>query len=541
MLLLPITPVGYVSMKNELFFAWFVIAVGLCFCQPNSGLGQDRPNPSGTVKVILLAGQSNMQGHGVVDLDHAQHYNGGKGILNSLLADEQKKELVAHAHDENGNWITRDDVFIRYQTSDGLKSGGLSVGFTGHSGKHHIGPEFQFGHLLGDYFDEPVLLIKTAWGGKSLQTDFRPPSAGGTVGPFYKQMIQEYQTGIKNISTEFPQLSGKEIELCGFVWMQGWNDMVDQTARDEYQQNLIHLINDVRDELESPGLPVVVGELGNGGKKANNNMLQFRKSQQRACAIYPFVGNVEFVRTAQFARDKQDSPNVGHLHHWFGNAESYFLIGDALGKSMIRLLQWQNKKRVLILGDSISMGYGPTVAKQLADLAFVVRPRNQNGGPENCAGTIHGVKRIDDWLQMGGGNWDIIHFNFGLHDLKHVKPDGKNSNDANDPPQADLVAYEKNLREIVAKLETTGATLIYCTTTPYPAGVKPFRDPASAQQYNAVAKRIMLEHDIQINDLHAFANGRLEKIQQPVNVHFSKEGSAELGKFVAEKIRAALE
>ena len=126
-----------------------------------------------------------------------------------------------HIVDANGDWIVRDDVFIRYQTKEELKTGGLSIGFTGYGGKHHIGPEFQLGHLAGDAYDEPVLLIKTAWGGKSIHKDFRPPSAGGTTGEFFTKMLAEYREALAKLSDEFPHLAKRKPVLGGFVWFQG--------------------------------------------------------------------------------------------------------------------------------------------------------------------------------------------------------------------------------------------------------------------------------------------------------------------------------
>jgi hypothetical protein len=182
-----------------------------------------------------------------------------------------------------------------------------------------------------------VLLIKTAWGGKSLYRDFRPPSAGGTTGAYYLKMVSEVQEGLTQMDSEFPALSGREHRIRGFVWFQGWNDMFDPQARAEYETNLHHLIHDVRREWKQPALPIVIGELGNGGAKAGKNMLELRKAQAAAAARADYRDTVAFVPTAAFARPKQDSPNVGHGHHWFGNAESYFLIGDALGQAMLRL------------------------------------------------------------------------------------------------------------------------------------------------------------------------------------------------------------
>lgn len=200
------------------------------------------------------------------------------------------------------------------------------------------------------------------------------------------------------------------------------------------------------------------------------------------------------------------------------------------------------KPRVLILGDSISIGYTKAVQEILKDEAVVIRPTRGKNRPENCAGTINGVKQIDRWLKIDGGNWDVIHFNFGLHDLKRVMPGTiKNSNDPKHPRQSEPDQYEKHIREIVGKLKKTGAKLIFATTTPVPeGGVKPHRDIQDAGRYNEIAGRVAKEHGASINDLYGFALPRLKKIQRPVNVHFTPEGSKLLAGEVAKAIRAAL-
>jgi hypothetical protein len=291
------------------------------------------------VKVFLLAGQSNMEGQGVVDLDHPKYYNGGKGILNRVMQDPKFAKRFPHLKDKQGNWAVRDDVWVRFKVKSGIKRGGLTIGFTGYEGEHHIGPEFQFGHVVGAHFDEPVLLIKTAWGGKSLFQDFRPPSSGGEIGPYYKQMLAEIREALASAATDFPALDGRKLEIAGFVWFQGWNDMFNESARAEYEQNLVNLIKDIRNELDRPKLPIIIGELGNLGPKAGKSMLAIRQAQAAAAARPEFKGTVRFVPTTQFARPKEQSPNVGHGHHWFGNAESYFLIGDALGRAMVELVK----------------------------------------------------------------------------------------------------------------------------------------------------------------------------------------------------------
>ena len=294
----------------------------------------------GRIKVFLLAGQSNMEGQAVVDLDHEKYYNGGRGILTTVMAQPANVARYAHLRDPAGNWTVRDDVFVREVIREGKKvlHGGLSIGYTGYGDSHHFGPELQIGHRLGDRFAQPVLLIKTAWGGKSLHRDFRPPSAGGKTGEYYTKMLSDYHDGLKRIAEEFPDLAGSRPELSGFIWFQGWNDMFDEQARAAYEQNLVHLVSDLRKDLGSPGLPVVVGELGNGGKDAGKSMQVIRAAQAAACKRPELGGNVRFVKTTSFARPAKESPNVGHGHHWFGNAESYFLIGDALGAAMVELL-----------------------------------------------------------------------------------------------------------------------------------------------------------------------------------------------------------
>ncbi len=199
------------------------------------------------------------------------------------------------------------------------------------------------------------------------------------------------------------------------------------------------------------------------------------------------------------------------------------------------------KKKVLLLGDSISIGYTPYVQEALRDVAVVVRPMRGKKA-ENCAGTTYGAKEVKRWLALEGGGWDVVHFNFGLHDLKRVDAKtGKASANPEDPRQAEPAVYEKQLRAIVAALKETKAKLIFATTTPVPAGrVRPHRDPADPPRYNAIARKIMEEHGVAVNDLHAFALPRLKEIQIPVNVHFTKDGSRQLAGEVVRHVREAL-
>lgn len=288
-----------------------------------------RAAPKPTI-AFILAGQSNMEGQGVVEMDHPIFYNGGKGNLVWSMKNSKSAKMMRHLRDKNGEWVVRDDVSISFKDKRETRTGKLSIGYTGYGGKSHIGPELQFGHVVGDLYDQPVLLIKTAWGGKSLNKDFRPPSAGGTVGPYYEMMVAEVRAALAH----HQKLTGQQVELAGFVWMQGWNDLFDESARNSYADNLGHLASDVRREFDTPRLPFVVGELGNGGPKAAANMLALRQAQKVGTEQ---IENAVFVPTTDFARPADMSPNVGHGHHWFGNAESYFLVGNALGHATVKL------------------------------------------------------------------------------------------------------------------------------------------------------------------------------------------------------------
>jgi len=197
---------------------------------------------------------------------------------------------------------------------------------------------------------------------------------------------------------------------------------------------------------------------------------------------------------------------------------------------------------VLILGDSISIGYTLPVRKLLEGKANVFRPMTADGrGPANCSGTTAGAKQIDAWL--AGRKWDVIHFNWGLHDLKHVTApgDGKPSDKPGDPVQATVEQYAGNLEIIVGKLKATGARLIFATTTPVAPGTRsPLREPDAPSRYNAAARKIMDANGIRVNDLFAFCEPQLAKLQMPKNVHFTLEGSAALAKQVAAAIEAEL-
>ena len=197
--------------------------------------------------------------------------------------------------------------------------------------------------------------------------------------------------------------------------------------------------------------------------------------------------------------------------------------------------------RVLLIGDSISMGYTLPVRELLKGKANVHRI------PENGSATGVGLAKLDAWLGAGSPahqppysqpppRWDVIHFNWGLHDLKHWKD---NKLDLAGPQVTPVEQYEENLRDLVKRLKATGAKLVWASTTPVPEG-SGGRVAADEVKYNEAAARVMKAEGVAIDDLHAVASARLAEVQRPNNVHFSTAGSLALAEKVAESIRAQL-
>lgn len=190
--------------------------------------------------------------------------------------------------------------------------------------------------------------------------------------------------------------------------------------------------------------------------------------------------------------------------------------------------------RVLLIGDSISIGYTVPVRELLKGKANVHRIP-ENGGP-----TTRGLEKLSAWL--GTSKWDVIHFNWGLHDLKYVGAKGdliQNVTDAGSHPQVLLPDYEKNLAELVTRLKASGAKLIWCSTTPVPEGAKG-RVPGDEVKYNEAAARVMAAAGIRTDDLFTHAQAKIKEIQRPADVHYTTEGSRYLGTKVAAEIEAAL-
>ena len=284
----------------------------------------------GPVKVFILAGQSNMEGKAAA------------GTLDPVIADPKTREKFKHLK-TGGKWTVRDDVWVTFlcKTVKGPKSafplhGPLTVGFGSDKTVRDaankkivvagFGPELGFGHVMGNHFNEQVLLIKAAWGGRSVKRTFRPPSAmpgeaeikqafeqakvknpdttlaevRASYGRDYRAMIAEVRKVVGDIKKYFPAYDEKQgYEIAGLVWFQGWNDGCG-AGNPHYAEQMAHFIRDVRKEFKVPGMPVVIGELGIDGAAPIGWIETFRKQQAAVAAMGEFKNNVRLARTAQF-------------------------------------------------------------------------------------------------------------------------------------------------------------------------------------------------------------------------------------------------
>lgn len=308
-----------------------------------------------TVQVFILAGQSNMEGHGKVEMGRNPQWTkgaegipreikGGIGCLRSLATDLETNKEYGKFLGSDGKWIERDDVYI-YTTTSGKPKGKLSVGF----GKGHwFGPELGFGWEVGDHLDEPALIIKCAWGGKDLAVDFRPPSSGGTdiakgkrePGVYYRKMMDIVRERLASFETDFPELKGYKPSFAGFGWHQGWNDGCNDQAAAEYEKNMANFIRDVRNDLGVPDLPFVIANTGQNGMETKGRFQVVCDAQMAMGdpAKYPaFKGTVASVDTRSFKAD-EDRAVSGMGYHWNHSGESHFKVGDAMGRAMVKLL-----------------------------------------------------------------------------------------------------------------------------------------------------------------------------------------------------------
>lgn len=197
--------------------------------------------------------------------------------------------------------------------------------------------------------------------------------------------------------------------------------------------------------------------------------------------------------------------------------------------------------KVLIIGDSISIGYTPYVMQKMAGKVSVSRPKNADGSIINCGSTKAGVAKVKNWI--GDEYWDVIHFNFGLHDIAYRHPDSEeqgNRDKVNGSLSVTPLEYLENIEYIVKALKETRAELIWASTTVVPPG-EAGRFEGDEIKYNAIAAEVMLKYGIHINDLHTVSsNLGTEMFIGPGNVHYTAIGSEILAGHVVNAIAKVL-
>lgn len=297
------------------------------------------------VKIYLLVGQSNMQGKAEVEGEKSN-------TLRHMVQNDPKKEFQSLVK-KDGGWVEREDVWIHYDLFPwgGLRHGPLKPGYGSSDGQ--IGPELGFGHVMGDAETGQILLIKAAWGGKSLCHDFLSPSIGKYAKPltpddpgyYYYRTLRLADQVTRDIESFFPSYKGQGMEIAGICWHQGWNDQYGEGNEANYGRNMEALIKDIRSKesgLGIPNLPFVIATSGNIDKESPI------KEGQRAMADagkHPeFAGNVAVVDTDKpYGPDKMEfkfymegePKSVGY--HWNSQALSYFNIGRAMAAEMQKL------------------------------------------------------------------------------------------------------------------------------------------------------------------------------------------------------------
>ena len=309
--------------------------------------------PAKPVKVFILSGQSNMTGRGGTGNLKTPGADQKATLVRYIMAPEnveKYKFLYNGKQKDSDGWTVRDDVFITtgdwpHDAKTGGKHGGLAPNYGGFRSKG-FGPELGIGHALGDYYDEPVLLVKVAFGGCSLAVDMRPPSSGGKLGEKYPLIVKAVNESIEHLPEIIPGYQKETgYEITGFFWNQGESDLSPEASA-EYEKNLVNLITDLRKDVKAPAMKVVVAVTGFGGRE----LAGFTKAEQKeaigkviaaqlALPTRPeFKGMAATAETRDFYRPQETFGGNKQTIHWHANGESYWLVGEAMGREMVNLL-----------------------------------------------------------------------------------------------------------------------------------------------------------------------------------------------------------
>ncbi len=459
------------------------------------------------IKLFILSGQSNMVGQGV-----------SAELPRSLQRGNERVLMF-----EDGKWQPLRPL------------------------RNFFGPEIAFGQAISRALrGETIGIVKQAVGGTGVLawnpnwTKEKADLTGdGRKGDLWKALTDKVRQGC----------NAADCEVMGFVWQQGGKDMKNIVTGRQYLANLTELVEGLRKETGESDLPFVLGSYRFDGTP--DDLTDFDPASVK---IDPMRLGGAYVLKAQWDAQTALAPAKTvvlrglerHPQNVHYNTNGQLDLGRLLAEGYLELASNADKvrgafrvieddpalPRALIIGDSISIGYTVGVRGLLDGKVNVHRV------PENCAHTTKGLEAIDEWL--GEKKWDVIHFNWGLHDLKYVDENYKKVLPEDGGKQVNVAKiYAANLEKLVKRLKKTGAGLIFATTTPVVKGAAG-RIAGDSVKYNVVAERVMRKHGVAINDLYSLALAHQDEIQKPANVHFEPEGSEMMAEQVAAKIVEAL-
>ena len=424
-----------------------------------------------------------------------------EGADNIAEAQAEVKKLQAQVDEKmqriKNSFVVSKQVYITSIADGNRGSGPLSVGYGGNRDK--VGPEFGFGLSMAQKTDAPILIIKTSWGGKSLNYNFRPPSAKPyklnekeqaaknaadikkNASLNWRMMNEAVHNVLKDLKKHHPVYDASVgYDIAGFVWFQGFNDQFSDEFRNNYRDNMIHFVKDVRKEYKTANMPFVIGVLGTNMTKEGVDKNAVSVAQREAAAAPEFKGKVASVESYKVydleARKVYDSGWAKHFaewcvvgsdrpYHYLGSGKFFVRLGDAFANGMIGLIENRKKpatgkiavkngEKIAFLGDSITAagrrpgGYCQLVLAALKDQGIEAKPvfAGISGHKSNqmLARLERDVlKHKPDWMTLSCGVNDVWHGKSGV----------------------DLASYKKNIEEIVGKAQAAGVKVILLTST----------------------------------------------------------------------------
>jgi len=470
--------------------------------------------------------------------------------------------------------VVSDQVYISSIADGNKRSGPLSVGYGGNKDK--IGPEFGFGLSLAQKLDAPILIIKTSWGGKSINYNFRPPSAGPyelnekeknggkaeeikkNASLNWRMMNEAAHAVLKDLKKHHPAYDPKVgHEMAGFVWFQGFNDQFSDAFRDNYRQNMIHFVKDIRKEYKTPNMPFVIGVLGTNMTKKGVDKNAVSVGQRKAAKAPEFKGNVVSVESyevydlkarkvfdggwaksfAQWRLVGSDRP-----YHYLGSGKFFVRLGDAFANAMFGLIENKTAsapsgiavtsgEKIAFLGDSITAagkrpgGYCQLVLAALKDQGVEATPVFAGIGGHKSNQMLARLekdvlKHKPDWMTLSCGVNDVWHGKRGV----------------------DLPSYKKNITAIVDQAQAAGVKVMLLTSTMIREDQSNDLNQKLAP-YNEFIRTLAKEKKCLLADLNADMQAGLKKFPTDApkgkqltsdGVHMNKAGNVMMARGVAK-------